>query len=60
LKIWLEAGTREGEMISLSETMCEVLQRGVHDISFRAFEGGHDRLCWRGGLLDGLSWLLAP
>jgi enterochelin esterase family protein len=60
LKVWLEAGTREGEMISLSETMCEALLHGIHDVSFRSFEGGHDRLCWRGGLIDGLSWLLSP
>lgn len=59
LKVWLEAGTREGEMISLSETMSEVLQAGPHQVACRAFEGGHDRLCWRGGLLAGLSWLLA-
>ncbi len=46
-------------MISLSETMSEVLQAGPHQVACRAFEGGHDRLCWRGGLLAGLSWLLA-
>lgn len=60
LRVWLEAGTREGEMISLSETMCEALLQGIHEVSFRSFEGGHDRLCWRGGLIEGLSWLLRP
>lgn len=59
LKVWLEAGTREGEMIDLSETMSQVLASGDHDVLFRSFEGGHDRLCWRGGLIDGLRWLLS-
>lgn len=58
LKVYLEAGTREGEMISLSESMFDVLSEGDHQVVFSAFEGGHDRLCWRGGLLDGLHWLL--
>ena len=58
LKVYLEAGTREGEMISLSESMFDVLSEGDHQVVFSAFEGGHDRICWRGGLLDGLHWLL--
>ena len=60
LKVYLEAGTREGEMISLSESMFDVLSEGDHQVVFSAFEGGHDRICWRGGLLDGLHWLLTP
>ena len=45
-------------MISLSESMFDVLSEGDHQVVFSAFEGGHDRICWRGGLLDGLHWLL--
>lgn len=58
LKVYLEAGTREGEMISLSESMNDVLAEGDHQVMFNSFEGGHDRACWRGGLLTGLHWLL--
>lgn len=58
LKVYLEAGTREGEMISLSESMHDVLAEGDHQVMFNSFEGGHDRACWRGGLLTGLTWLL--
>jgi enterochelin esterase family protein len=58
LNVYLEAGTREGEMISLSESMKDVLAEGGHQVMLNSFEGGHDRACWRGGLLTGLNWLL--
>jgi iron(III)-enterobactin esterase len=59
LNVYLEAGTREGEMIDLSESMYHVLKAAGHNVHFQPFEGGHDRLCWRGSLLDALSLLLA-
>jgi hypothetical protein len=36
-----------------------VLNDAGHRVIFNAFEGGHDRLCWRGGLLNGLAHLLS-
>lgn len=59
LNVYLEAGTREGEMIDLSESLSLVLNDAGHRVIFNAFEGGHDRLCWRGGLLNGLAHLLS-
>lgn len=59
LKIFLEAGNREGDMAWVNQQMRQALIPGGHDINFRIFSGGHDALCWRGGLLDCLRWLLA-
>ncbi|MGZ9116064.1 MAG: enterochelin esterase, partial [Methylocystis sp.] len=44
LRVFLEAGRFEKVI------------RGARD---RVHQGGHDPLCWRGGLIDGLSLLLA-
>lgn len=59
LKIFQEAGDREGDMAYVNQQMRQALLPAGHDIHFRIFSGGHDSLCWRGGLLDGLRWLLA-
>lgn len=58
LRIWLEAGSREDVMIDVNETLRDALRSRGHAVHWREFEGGHDALCWRGGLLDGLAWLL--
>ncbi|MEJ2792358.1 enterochelin esterase [Iodobacter sp. LRB] len=59
LKVFQEAGSREDVMIDVNETMRDALVQAGHQVSYRLFEGGHDWLCWRGGLLEGLSGLLA-
>lgn len=59
LKIFQEAGDREGDMAWVNQQMRQALIPAGHEINFRIFAGGHDALCWRGGLLDGLRWLLA-
>ncbi|WP_231617143.1 enterochelin esterase [Erwinia sorbitola] len=59
LKIFQEAGDREGDMAWVNQQIRQALLPVGHDINFRIFSGGHDALCWRGGLLDGLRWLLA-
>lgn len=59
LKIFQEAGDRECDMVWVNQQMREALVSAGHQVNFRIFSGGHDALCWRGGLLDGLRWLLA-
>lgn len=58
LRVWLEVGSREDVMIDVNQSLCEALRARGHAVHWREFEGGHDALCWRGGLVDGLSWLL--
>lgn len=59
LTVYMEAGSREGDMAPLSAQMHEALVAAGHRTHFRIYAGGHDSLCWRGGLIDGLRWLLA-
>lgn len=59
LTLFQEAGDREGDMAHVNQQMREALVSAGHEVNFRIFAGGHDALCWRGGLIDGLRWLLA-
>ncbi|CAM3662804.1 enterochelin esterase [Xenorhabdus thuongxuanensis] len=59
LKIFQEAGSREADIHFVNDQMYAALQGAGHNVNYRVFNGGHDVLCWRGGLIDGLSWLLA-
>ena len=58
LNIFMEVGSQEDIMIDLSKELYKQLSKQEHELAFRIFEGGHERLCWRGGLIDGLSHLL--
>ncbi|MBL8507532.1 MAG: enterochelin esterase, partial [Chitinimonas sp.] len=60
LRVFLEVGSREDVMIDLNDSVYEGLRQAGHTVIYQQFEGGHDWLCWRGGLLDGLACLLAP
>lgn len=59
LRVFMEVGNREEDMIDASDAMSAALSDAGHEISYRRFEGGHDVLCWRNGLIDGLRWLFA-
>ena len=47
-------------MIDLNLSLRDALAAAGHVVAYREYEGGHDALCWRGGLIDGLCQLLAP
>lgn len=57
-RVFMEVGSREDVMIDVARTMLGALERAGHETRFREYQGGHDALCWRGGLIDGLRWLL--
>lgn len=57
--LWLEAGLHEKIILQSNRTLLPLLQSFGHDVHYREFEGGHDALCWRGGLTDGLQTLWA-
>ncbi|TCQ05371.1 enterochelin esterase family protein [Rhizobium sp. PP-F2F-G36] len=59
LRVFMEVGRREDDMIDASDAMDAALGQAGHDVFYRQFEGGHDGLCWRNGLIDGLRWLFA-
>ncbi|QHM73684.1 enterochelin esterase [Mixta intestinalis] len=56
-RLWLEAGLHEKIILQSNRILLPVLQAQGHQVYYREFEGGHDALCWRGGLTDGLQRL---
>lgn len=55
LKVFMEAGVHEPLVHQVSGQMATLLSQAGHRVQYRAVAGGHDALCWRGGLLDGLQ-----
>lgn len=58
-RIFMEVGAREGVMIDVARTMRDALEAHRQELIYREYEGGHDIVCWRSGLIDGLRRLLA-
>ncbi len=59
IRVFLEAGAFEKIIRPESDRIHQALINAGHDACYRVYSGGHDPLCWRGGLLDGLALLLA-
>ena len=57
--LWLEAGLHEKIILQSNRTLLPLLQASGHQVHYQEFAGGHDALCWRGGLTDGLQALWA-
>jgi len=58
LRVWMEVGSDEWINVAPNERFAEALSATGADVSFRTYRGGHDRVCWRGGIADGLTALL--
>ena len=58
LNIFMEAGRHEDVIYQVNEVMSAALGRAGHRLQYRVYCGGHDSLCWRGGLIEGLGRLL--
>lgn len=58
LRFWLEAGKREGLILQANQQLQQQLHATGYQVNYLPVEGGHDALCWRGGLLSGLQALL--
>lgn len=54
-RFYLEAGRRERLILAANEHFQRDLTVAGHQVSYHPVEGGHDALCWRGGLLAGLK-----
>ncbi len=55
LRFYLEAGRREHLILQANQRLQQQLTDAGHQVSYHPVEGGHDALCWRGGLLNGLK-----
>ncbi len=56
-RFFIEAGSREPLVLTANHDLHHQLTDAGHQVNYRLVEGGHDALCWRGGLLDGLTSL---
>lgn len=54
VRVWLEAGSEEGDLLASNRVFRDALAGGGYDVSLREYRGGHDYACWRGGVGDGL------
>lgn len=59
LTVIQQAGDREADIEFVNRQMHQALTAAGHRAEYRVFSGGHDALCWRGGLVDGVRQLLS-
>lgn len=47
-------------MVELNQQVADALSaHGQVKTLFSTYDGGHERLCWRGGLMQGLHYVLS-
>jgi enterochelin esterase-like enzyme len=56
----LEVGLQEWALLARHRHLRDVLAAQGRDVSYVEYHGGHDALCWQGGLADGLIALAGP
>ena len=59
LRCYVEVGLQEWVLLSPTNHFSNVLVAKVYAPIYREYNGGHDALCWRGGIADGLIALCA-
>ncbi|MFJ6695099.1 enterochelin esterase [Streptomyces sp. NPDC091272] len=59
VRFWLSVGEQEWVALPAARRLRDTLERkGYDDAAYREYNGGHDYLCWRTELADGLVELL--
>lgn len=60
MRFWLSFGEQEWVLLPAARRLRDTLAAaGYDDAVYREFNGGHDYLCWRTELADGLAGLLS-
>ncbi|MFB9902783.1 enterochelin esterase [Allokutzneria oryzae] len=54
VRFYLEAGLLEWMLLAANRHLRTVLEAKGYDVIYREYLGGHDYVCWRGGIADGL------
>lgn len=55
LDLYLEAGSKELGIYQVNQQLYTYLTHLGYPVTYRVYNGGHDKLCWRSGLIDGLQ-----
>lgn len=58
LNIFQEIGCYEDSMLQGNRILRDALMNAGHQVFYQEFRGGHDWICWRDGLLQGLIHVL--
>lgn len=56
IHIFMEVGTYEDIMLDVNLSLYRELVAVGHQVEYRRYCGGHDKICWRGGLVEGLAY----
>ncbi|WP_245865392.1 enterochelin esterase [Rhodococcoides kyotonense] len=58
IRVVLDAGIHEGDMPAHNRHIAALLRERDIPVAYREFDGGHETICWRGGLVESLIELL--
>ncbi len=56
--VYLEVGSEEWVLVEPHRAVAAALDATGARVRLEEYTGGHDYACWRGGIADGLRWLL--
>jgi enterochelin esterase family protein len=54
LRVWMEVRLFEGAGVGFNRHIRDVLLAKGYSVNYHEYTGGHDYVCWRGSLADGL------
>lgn len=60
LRFYIEVGRYEEKQLSTNRNFRDILKLKGYPVTYSEYDGGHDYLCWRGSVADGLIALLGP
>lgn len=60
VEVFQQFGSKEVGVSRVNQQLNTALINAGIEVTSEQYNGGHDRLCWRGGLVDGLKHFLAP
>lgn len=60
LRFYIEVGRYEEKQLSTNRNFRDILKLKGYPVTYSEYDGGHDYLCWRGSIADGLIALFGP
>jgi enterochelin esterase family protein len=60
LRFYIDVGRYEEKQLSTNRNFRDILKLKGYPVTYSEYDGGHDYLCWRGSVADGLIALFGP